>query len=458
MPFTCKTYRVLIASPTDLIKEREAASDAINDWNALYASAEQVVLLPIKWETHASPRSGVRPQEAINEQLVKDSDILVGMFWTKLGTKTGVADSGTVEEIDQFVAAKKPALLYFSNRPINPGKINLRQHRKLRKFQQETYEKALVGSFTSPGKLKQALVRDLLNEVRALKAKSPALGTEKSDVPLLQRRVEELTTRLAEAERKHAVQVEGLTRELDETRSRLRSTDQHMNDLGLELRNARRAASEAEIIRQHAAALSAKLSETELKLKGATSEKAIADNITADQWRQVESQIESLAKGPLGPESVEALYVLARDGQANDGYVLGELRKKGMAQGSIMGIYEGLSGRTNLVSLGAGQGDRSIRADMKKWVINPELRKLVLHYFERRDGSNPDHKPDGAVHRRLKEALADNRYLWRSLKAVAGVAAISEELAAELLRSDNTVRFRRGQDGVMVALRSRVDG
>jgi hypothetical protein len=36
------------------------------------------------------------------------------MFWTKLGTATGVAASGTVEEIDRFVAAGKPAMLYFS--------------------------------------------------------------------------------------------------------------------------------------------------------------------------------------------------------------------------------------------------------------------------------------------------------------------------------------------------------
>jgi hypothetical protein len=41
-------------------------------------------------------------------ELVQTSDILVGMFWTKMGTNTGVAESGTVEEIDQFVAAAKP--------------------------------------------------------------------------------------------------------------------------------------------------------------------------------------------------------------------------------------------------------------------------------------------------------------------------------------------------------------
>jgi len=90
MPFTSETYRVLIASPSDLAEERQAATDAVNDWNAQHAFAESVVLLPVKWETHAVPQSGMRPQQAINEQLVQGCDILVGMFWTKIGTSTGV--------------------------------------------------------------------------------------------------------------------------------------------------------------------------------------------------------------------------------------------------------------------------------------------------------------------------------------------------------------------------------
>lgn len=47
------------------------------------------------------------------------------MFWTKLGTSTGVAASGTVEKVDEFVAAGKPALLYFSSRPVSSDKIDL---------------------------------------------------------------------------------------------------------------------------------------------------------------------------------------------------------------------------------------------------------------------------------------------------------------------------------------------
>jgi hypothetical protein len=52
-----------------------------------------------------------------------------------------------VEEIEQFLAVGKPALLYFSSRPIDPNRINLRQHKKLRSFKEATYRKALTGSF-----------------------------------------------------------------------------------------------------------------------------------------------------------------------------------------------------------------------------------------------------------------------------------------------------------------------
>jgi hypothetical protein len=125
MPFNAATYRVLIASPSDLAEEREAATMAINDWNAQHAAAEGIVLLPVKWETHARPQSGTRPQEAINTQIVQGCDILIGMFWTKLGTRTGVADSGTVEEINQFVDQKKngPCCIFQASRSIRRGSI-----------------------------------------------------------------------------------------------------------------------------------------------------------------------------------------------------------------------------------------------------------------------------------------------------------------------------------------------
>jgi hypothetical protein len=93
------------------------------------------------------------------------------MFWTKYGTNTGVAESGTAEEIDQAVATDKPVMLYFSTRPIDPNKIDLEQHQKLRKFKEETYKKALVGTFNNPGDLQRILLRDLVRLVRTLKSR-----------------------------------------------------------------------------------------------------------------------------------------------------------------------------------------------------------------------------------------------------------------------------------------------
>lgn len=173
MPLKTQTFRILIASPSDLAEEREAAVHAINEWNDLHAADERTVLLPVRWETHAFPEANVRPQAAINGQLVEQCDALIGMFWTKLGTSTGVASSGTVEEIDQFVAAGKPALLYFSTRPIDPSTINLTQQRKLRSFKADTQKNALTGTFASPADLRRRLQGDLTREVRKLKSRHP---------------------------------------------------------------------------------------------------------------------------------------------------------------------------------------------------------------------------------------------------------------------------------------------
>lgn len=189
MSSKAEIYRVLIASPSDLTEERQAATEAINEWNTQHAEAEGVVLLPVKWETNATPRSGVRPQEAINDEIVRTSDILVGMFWTKIGTNTGIAESGTVEEIDQFVAAAKPAMLYFSRRPIDPNSINLKQLRKLRAFKDATYKKALTGGFNGLDDLRQTIMRDLLSQVRKMK---PATAATRIDQITRARKLTEL--------------------------------------------------------------------------------------------------------------------------------------------------------------------------------------------------------------------------------------------------------------------------
>jgi hypothetical protein len=91
------------------------------------------------------------------------------MFWSKLGTNTGVAVSGTAEEIDRFVAAGKPAMLYFSRRKISPAKGNAKQVAKLQAFKIATRKRALLGSFLGASDLRRVLLRDLTRQVRLLR-------------------------------------------------------------------------------------------------------------------------------------------------------------------------------------------------------------------------------------------------------------------------------------------------
>jgi hypothetical protein len=62
MSFRAVALRIMIASPSDLAEEREAVTDAINEWNVQHSAAESIVLLPVKWETHATPHARLCPK------------------------------------------------------------------------------------------------------------------------------------------------------------------------------------------------------------------------------------------------------------------------------------------------------------------------------------------------------------------------------------------------------------
>ena len=149
MPFPAIGINVMIASPGDVEQERRAARDVTHEWNDTNAQEQRVILLPMGWESHSSPRMGDRPQAIINAQLLNRCDLLVAIFWTRLGTATGEAASGTVEEIAKHVAAGKIAMVYFSNAPIPPASINHSQYDAVRVFREECTQQGLFHEFSS---------------------------------------------------------------------------------------------------------------------------------------------------------------------------------------------------------------------------------------------------------------------------------------------------------------------
>lgn len=149
MAFNAKVYQVMIASPGDVIKERELVKEIIYEWNAIYSLDKEVILLPVGWETHSSPEMGDRAQAIINNQVLKKCDLLVAVFWTRIGTPTGVSTSGTVEEIEEHIAKGKPAMIYFSSAPVRPDSIDQEQYGQLLTFKKEYMQKGLVEIYDS---------------------------------------------------------------------------------------------------------------------------------------------------------------------------------------------------------------------------------------------------------------------------------------------------------------------
>jgi len=89
MTYKATVVPVMIASPGDVAEEREITRSVIHDWNDVNSQRSKVMLAAVGWDSHSSPELGERPQELINKRILKDCHILVGVFWTRLGTPTG---------------------------------------------------------------------------------------------------------------------------------------------------------------------------------------------------------------------------------------------------------------------------------------------------------------------------------------------------------------------------------
>lgn len=172
MSYDAKVCRVLFASPRDLSRERAAFPEVIQAWNATHSANARVVLLPLLWEIDVVPEMGDRPQAIINRQIVDDCDILVGAFWRRLGTPTGIAESGTVEEIEEVIQSGKPVMLYFSSRPVAPDKIDVDQYTRLREFKKKIAKRGVTDRYESVTQFREKLMRHLSAAVTRVRSSS----------------------------------------------------------------------------------------------------------------------------------------------------------------------------------------------------------------------------------------------------------------------------------------------
>lgn len=181
----------MIASPGDVLEERNLIRDILHEWNDVHSIQRNCVLMPVGWETHSAPDLGGPPQALINKNVLEQCDLLIGVFWTRIGTPTGVAESGTVEEIRKHIGAGKPAMVYFSSVPVAPASLEPSQYEALKDFKKWCKNEGLIQHYENLPEFSekfrkqlQLMIRDNDYLAELLSESSQALMSERSSEDL----------------------------------------------------------------------------------------------------------------------------------------------------------------------------------------------------------------------------------------------------------------------------------
>ncbi|MBG0760686.1 hypothetical protein BOO22_14825 [Vibrio cidicii] len=138
---------VFVASPGDVSDERFALESIISELNRTWSRSLNLRLELVKWETDIHPGFGKYPQDVINQQLNDEYDIFIALFWSKIGSPTDVAESGTIEEFERAYKKYKidpsslDIMVYFKDQAIPPSKMDFVQLQKLQSLKEQMGEK-----------------------------------------------------------------------------------------------------------------------------------------------------------------------------------------------------------------------------------------------------------------------------------------------------------------------------
>lgn len=171
MPEPITLYRVFLATPSDVTEELTIVDALLRDWNLQHGQALAVRLELVNWRTHARPATGRRPQALVNKQAFDACDLVVAVFWSRFGTPTGRAGSGTEEEIRRGIKQGKQVLVYFSDRPA-PGQKRV-EHSRIEKLKRQFGQKALFWTYSSPSAFEEALRNHLAGAMHELLKEKP---------------------------------------------------------------------------------------------------------------------------------------------------------------------------------------------------------------------------------------------------------------------------------------------
>jgi hypothetical protein len=174
VPYSAQIYPLLISSPADVSGDAGPVVDAVHRWNVIYGKKFGSNAMPLHWASHAAAEYGVRPQEALNKQLVEQADVVIALFWHRLGTDSGEAESGTVEEIEKADARGSHVAVLHCTRDIPSADLDPEQKKRLDVYLASIRDKALILEYSDENDLRQHVETILTHVVSASSAQAEA--------------------------------------------------------------------------------------------------------------------------------------------------------------------------------------------------------------------------------------------------------------------------------------------
>jgi hypothetical protein len=183
-----EVLKIFLASPSNVPTERRYVRKVIDELNRTVA-ADKRVHFEVTSSENAFPGYGKDGQAILNEQIgrMQEYDLFIGIMWSRIGTPTPRAKSGTAEEFGRAVQAlrrkSKPQVwFYFRLSAVRPTtKEEVRQLDEVITFRNKFRGKGLFREYESPAAFCDQLREHLtlwLNERKGKAPKSRSTGSK----------------------------------------------------------------------------------------------------------------------------------------------------------------------------------------------------------------------------------------------------------------------------------------
>ena len=155
-------YNIVVSCPSDMVGDRKKLQNAVEIVNEQNAHFRQMHFDIKHWQKDVLFGVG-DPQLIINNSIIKDADMVIALFGSKLGAPTARATSGTIEEIEEMIKAGKQVFVCFSEKDItitaSDSEEKLRNILKVKEFQKNY--KGLYITYKTDEELEEKIVNQL---------------------------------------------------------------------------------------------------------------------------------------------------------------------------------------------------------------------------------------------------------------------------------------------------------